>query len=297
MSFISSNRFSEDALEFEFTEQDFASIADYASKNFGLFLPAAKMTLVYSRLARRLRILGLTSFKKYFLLLENDKTEKLALLSALTTNVTQFFREPHHFETLRTKLLPELVQRAEAGGRARLWSAGCSTGQEPYSIAMSILDICPHAKELDIKILATDIDPSVVKTAMSGQYKLDEVQTLPQNFQNQFIENPSMDTKMATICKHAKSLISFGTLNLIETLPVKGPFDAIFCRNVAIYFDAETQRSVWSKFEKVMAPGAFLFIGHSERLSGHTAELLEAVGITTYQKPAKNNFQRNEGPK
>ena len=165
------------AQEFSFEDGDFRRIAALALAEFGLSLSEAKKPLVYSRLARRLRSRGIASFGAYIDMLEagSDEAEKVQLLSALTTNVTQFFREAHHFDLLRQELLPDLLERARQGGRVRLWSAGCSTGQEPYSLAMTLLDLEPKAAAFDIKILATDIDPAVMERARAGQYRSDEL--------------------------------------------------------------------------------------------------------------------------
>jgi chemotaxis protein methyltransferase CheR len=168
--------------------EDFQFIADYAKLNFGLNLTDAKRPLVHSRLSRRLRELGLRNFNEYRGLLNGPKAsiEQTSLLSALTTNVTGFFRENHHFDTLRKDVLPPLLDRAKAGGKVRILSAGCSTGQEPYSIAMTILDVAPDAQRWDVKVIATDIDPAVVETAKAGLYSKNEILKLPSGFSSRF---------------------------------------------------------------------------------------------------------------
>ena len=265
-------------VEFEFTEEDFHVIARIAMENFGLSLPVTKHLMVYSRISRRLRALGLQNFASYRDMLTGPaaKKEQLELLSVLTTNVTSFFRENHHFEFLKKRILPVLIEKARAGGRVRIWSAGCSTGQEPYSIALTILDTCPDAASMDIKVLATDIDPKIIKQAEAAQFKSRDVESIPSKLLDQFFQrrdDPKYDL-LAT--PPLTSLVSFGVLNLIEEFPVKGPFDVIFCRNVAIYFDKVTQEAVWNKVVSKLDTNGHLFIGHSERLSGPAASKLRS---------------------
>ncbi|KAE9629200.1 methyltransferase domain-containing protein [Parasedimentitalea maritima] len=262
--------------QFILSDQDFEAVAKFAHKNFGLALSSSKKPLVSSRLSRRLNRLNVRDFKSYLSNLDTPggEGERSELLSLLTTNVTQFFREPHHFETLREDVLPPLIEKARSGGRVRLWSAGCSNGQEPYTMAMVLNQLCPDAARLDIKILGTDIDPVVVRTAQAAQYPADELAQIPAKYRAKGAGDQLPDEIL--------SLVSFGVLNLIEPFPFKGKFDAIFCRNVAIYFDTPTQQHVWSAFQKSLNPGGYLFIGHSERMSGPAATHLQTSGITTY---------------
>ncbi|MQY43878.1 methyltransferase domain-containing protein [Epibacterium sp. SM1969] len=263
--------------EFALTDADFEVVAQYAHKHFGLAMSSSKKPLVSSRLARRLRHLKINRFKDYIAQLEgpNAGAERNELLSLLTTNVTHFFREPHHFDTLRDEVFQPALDKVRRGGRLRVWSAGCSTGQEPYSIAMLLKSMCPDADKLDAKILGTDIDPVVVRKAQAAQYPTDELSQLPREYK------PS-DMSGDTIPSSVTSLVTFGTLNLIEPFPFKGKFDAIFCRNVAIYFDTPTQQKVWSAFQRALNPGGYLFIGHSERMSGPASAHFKTAGITTY---------------
>ncbi len=264
--------------DFTLSDKDFDAVSRFAHKHFGLALSSNKKPLVSSRLARRLRKLNVTDFGAYLKGLE-DKTgesERSELLSLLTTNVTQFFREPHHFETLREETLPPLIEKARKGGRVRLWSAGCSNGQEPYTIASVVHSLCPEANRLNIKILGTDIDPVVVRTAKAAQYAPDELSQIPSQYKKMVGKDG------ASIASEVRSLVSFGVLNLIEPFPFPGKMDAIFCRNVAIYFDTPTQQKVWSAFQQKLNPGGYLFIGHSERMSGPAAQKLKSAGITTY---------------
>jgi len=272
--------------EYDFTEADFADIAQYAGTKFGIHLPETKMPLVYSRLVKRLRHLGLSSFAAYrdYLNEPSSKAEQMEFLSSLTTNVTHFFREGHHFKTLREQVLPLLIEKARKGKRVRLWSAGCSTGMEAYSIAITLLDLCPEAAKLDIKILATDIDPVVVKTGAMGMYDVIDLEPLDTVQWKKYLETSDELSGKKKMSEAARDLVSFGVLNLMDPLPFTGPFDVIFCRNVAIYFTQETQSMVWEKLTRVLGDEGYLFIGHSERLSGPAKEQLHSAGITTYSK-------------
>jgi len=269
------------AREFEFTDRDFETISAILYRDSGIALPSGKSALVYSRLGKRLRALGLTRFSEYCALVSSAEggEERAALLSALTTNVTRFFREPHHFDTLRQQVRDRLAPRARAGGRVRLWSAGCSLGHEPYSIALTLAAELPEAPSLDVRILATDIDPKVIEVARAGRYGREDVQSVP----------PALAAGVTTSGAEAvmspaiRSLITFGTLNLHAEWPMKGRFDAIFCRNVAIYFDEPTQKRLWSRFASALQDDGRLYIGHSERADTPT---LSPDGLTTYRKKA-----------
>jgi len=265
---------------FTLSDQDFESIAEFAHKHFGLAMSSSKKPLVSARLARRLRKQNVLNFKDYLARLNgpNSDKERSNLLSLLTTNVTQFFREPHHFETMRKDVLPDLIKKAREGGRVRIWSAGCSNGQEPYTLAMIIQDMCPEVNRLDFKILGTDIDPVVVQTATAAKYPADEIAQIPAEYRKYL---PKLDAD-GRLPESIRSMVTLGVLNLIEPFPFKGKFDAIFCRNVAIYFDTATQQKVWQAFQRSLVPGGYLFIGHSERMSGPAAQHMKTAGITTY---------------
>jgi chemotaxis protein methyltransferase CheR len=196
--------------------------------------------------------------------------------------VTQFFRENHHFDFLRDKLMPGFITKARAGQRVRFWSAGCSAGQEPYSLAMLILESCPDAAQLDIKILASDIDPRILDTARTGEYPVDQRIAIPAAL-HKFLA-PAQANEMFAIDTEPRKLISFAELNLIDDWPMRQGFDVIFCRNVAIYFDAPTQARLWHRFCQQTISDGHLFIGHSERLSGPALAQMRSVGITVYVK-------------
>lgn len=266
-----------------FADAEFSFIAQFAHKNYGLNLTASKKDMVYSRLLKRLRKLGMRDFASYLALLNSAaaNTEHSELLSALTTNVTQFFREKHHFDYLRDSVLPVLVARARAGYRVRLWSAGCSAGQEAYSMALTVLAMCPEAEKLDFKILASDIDQQIIKFAKAASYPITELVAIPNEYHNFVVPT---QTKVFGFVPSVRKIISFAELNLIADWPFSGPFDAIFCRNVAIYFDAETQARLWHRFAAMIPAEGHLFIGHSERVSGPASDMMKSVGVTAYRK-------------
>ncbi|MFV2033752.1 MAG: protein-glutamate O-methyltransferase CheR [Halocynthiibacter sp.] len=267
--------------EFEFTSGNFQVISDVIRKEAGINLSATKDSLAYSRLANRLRALKMSSFTEYCRLISGPggADERLELLSALTTNVTRFFREPHHFEDLASVLLPGLVRRARSGGTIRIWSAGCSTGEEPYSLAMTILAAMPDAAKFDVRILATDIDPRVLNHAGAALFSDQSLSGLSDERKSKFFRRESDRWRVS---KEVCELVTFGRLNLMEKLPMRGPFDAIFCRNVAIYFDRLVQQDLWTRFAEKLAEHGRLYIGQSERVTGPVETSLKPVGVTTY---------------
>lgn len=271
--------------EFVFTAEDFRHIAQTLHAHAGIALSEGKAALVYSRLAKRLRVLGLRSFRDYCALIDGVEgvDERQAMMAALTTNVTRFYREPHHFDHLRDKVMPELAAKARAGGRVRLWSAACSNGQEPYSMAMTVLDVLPEAAELDVRILATDIDPNMVAEGAAGVYSEDLLAPVPAASRRHFLPAAGAPGRLSADAA-LRRLVTFKELNLIGDWPMRGRFDVIFCRNVVIYFDDATQERVWSRFAPIMTPGGVLYIGHSERVTGPAATLLQPAGLTTYVK-------------
>lgn len=271
---------------YAFTDADFRMIADLANRKYGLYLQTSKKALVYSRLARRLRSLGLKNFKDYCALLDmqEGENEESHLLSALTTNVTHFFRERHHFDQLRQDILPDLVARARSGACVRLWSSACSAGQEAYCIAAMVLDACSDAKSLDIKVLATDVDPEIIEKARAGVYPDDQLEAIPAAYGSMMVDHNAGPAGYFAMRPELRGLVSFGQLNLIGEWPMKRKFDVIFCRNAAIYFDKQTQGRLWGRFANILAPGGYLMIGHSERLTGDSARFFKTVGITSYQK-------------
>jgi len=273
--------------EFPLSKEDFQQIAEIAYADAGIDLNEAKASLVYSRLTKRLRTLRLESFHSYCALLSktDGEGERQHMVAALTTNVTRFFREPHHFEHLKTHVLPSLITTARAGGAVRIWSAACSSGEEPYSIALAILSVLPDAAALNVKVLATDIDPNVLQNGQAGVYGEAAMAPVPADMRHRWF-SPQTDgdgVKAWRAGTELRKLVTFRNLNLIGHWPMRGPFQAIFCRNALIYFKEETQVEVWRRFVPLLAPGGRLYIGHSERLFGDAAAFYVNEAITTYR--------------
>nr|WP_316652297.1 protein-glutamate O-methyltransferase [uncultured Gellertiella sp.] len=272
--------------EYPLTRRDLAQIASMIYSDAGIFLNDSKASLVYSRLSKHIRQLGLRGFRDYCDLVSSPAgaAERKEMLSFLTTNFTRFFRENHHFEHLKNEVLPDLIAKAKSGGRVRIWSAACSDGQEPYSIALTLLSALPNVAEYDIKILATDIDPKILALARAGAYDETALETVSQPMRKQwFSETTIQGRRKWQVDDKVKRLITFNELNLLAAWPFKGPFDAIFCRNVVIYFDEPTQIKIWSRFAENLPVGGHLYIGHSERVAGDAKDLFDNIGITTYR--------------
>ena len=264
------------------TDADFEIVSQYAHKHFGLAMSSSKKPLVSSRLARRLRHLKINKFKDYIAQLEgpNADAERNELLSLLTTNVTHFFREPHHFEDLKDSVLPPLLSKLKSGGRVRIWSAGCSSGEEPYSIAMTALSLEPKLKNFDFKILATDINRNMVSRARKGTYSAAALSSIPVEY-HAYVETDGSRFNMG---ETAKELISFRELNLLHDWPFAGSFDVIFCRNVVIYFSDDLSNTMWQRFATRLNTGGRLYAGHSERVRSPDALGLKPYGASSYEK-------------
>lgn len=266
-------------------EAAFERISNLVRKEAGIKLSKTKSNLIVSRLGRRIRALNLTGFQPYmdFVSSQSGRDERRKMLSLLTTNVTRFFREPHHFVALRDKVLPALVTKAKSGGSVRIWSAGCSSGEEPLSIGIELLRQCPEAPDLDFRILGTDLDPLSLTRASQAVYSALEADRIPQEIQARYFELSS-DGKTLCATPRLRDLITYAELNLVGPWPMERAFDVIFCRNVVIYFDLATQSDLWPRFAEALLPGGMLFIGHSERLSGPGASHFETAGITQYRR-------------
>jgi chemotaxis protein methyltransferase CheR len=273
--------------EFILTDSDFSTIAKILHSDSGILLAPSKSNLVYSRLAKRLRALGLASFKEYCSYIEGAQgtSERMSMLAALTTNVTHFFRENHHFEHLKTELLPGLLADAKKGGRVRIWSAGCSNGHEPYSIALTVLSMMPDAPNYDIKILATDIDPNVIAFGRAGIYDEATLEAVPKALkQRWFKPTGGRGGDAFEVSDAMRDLISFRELNLIGEWPMQGTFQALFCRNVTIYFDQPTREKIWHRYCRYLEAGGWFYMGHSERLTGPATQYLAYEGTTAYRR-------------
>ena len=253
--------------EFTFGEEDFQALRVLVKSVTGIHLSEQKRELVYGRLTRRLRALQLRTFAEYRERLQGDVQELAELCNAITTNLTSFFREPHHFQYLREHVFAPLAANPRSTRRIRIWSAGCSTGEEPYSIAMTVLESLPDPASWDVRILATDLDSEVLERARRGIYLPERMGNIsPERLQRFFIERQDASGISRQIAPEVAALVTFKQLNLIHALPMRGPLDAIFCRNVVIYFDKETQRELFARIARLQRPGDLLFLGHSESL-------------------------------
>ena len=271
------------AKELVFSKADFCSIRDKVYELSGIRLGDQKFDLVYSRLARRLRALGLHDFNAYLKHLDGPEgaAELERMLNALTTNLTSFFREAHHFDHLRKTALGScLARRRGQDRRLRLWSSACSTGEEPYSIAMTILESGIDVSRMDLRILATDLNTDVLEQASLGQYSAQVMAKCPEAYRRYFKPNPDGGGQIKA---SIRDLISFRQLNLLGRWPMKGPFDIVFCRNVLIYFDTETKHRLVNRFVDILKPEGWLYLGHSESASGDHPQL-ELIGQTIYRK-------------
>lgn len=272
--------------EYPLSRRELSQIAAMIYADAGIYLNDTKASLVYSRLSKHIRQLGLSGFREYCDLVGSPAgvAERKEMLSFLTTNFTRFFRENHHFEHLKNEVLPGLVTRAKAGGRVRIWSAACSDGQEPYSIALTVLQMLPNAADYDFKILATDIDPKILALARAGAYDEAALETITQPLRKQWFGETTVQGRPKwQVDDRLKRIITFNELNLLGTWPFKGVFDVIFCRNVVIYFDEPTQMKIWSRFAEHLPAGGHLYIGHSERVSGDVKDHFDNIGVTTYR--------------
>lgn len=274
------------AREFRYTERDFKRVRQLASEHTGIVLADGKQDMVYSRLAPRVRAHGLRDVASYLDLVcaDGEDDELTAFINAITTNLTSFFREPHHFDHLRHELLPRLLAARADSRRLRIWSAGCSTGPEPYSIAMVLAEVVPA--DWDVKILATDLDSNVLAKAAAGVYPQEQVNGIPKPLLKRwFLKGRAGNEGLVRVRSELRDLISFRQLNLLRDWPLRGPLDVIFCRNVIIYFDKPTQKQLMERFAQVMAPDGHLFIGHSETLY-KVSDRYESLGQTIYRRVA-----------
>ena len=271
--------------DFNFTDRDFEKVRNLVKSHTGISLSNAKKDMVYSRLSRRLRNLGIDKFSDYCNLVEGgDDAELIKFTNAITTNLTAFFREDHHFQYLAKTLVPELIRKNQLDRRIRIWSAGCSTGEEPYSLAMTMKESMPSNETWDLKILATDLDSDVLQKASNGVYSSDRINGLSNNRKKRWFLNGKGDNEgTVRVRPELQEIITFKQLNLLQEWPTKGPFDFIFCRNVVIYFDKDTQKVLFDRYANVLKNDAHLFIGHSESLF-KVSDRFKLLGQTIYKK-------------
>lgn len=269
------------------TRDDMGFIAKLVYEHAGIVIREHKEAMTRGRLARRVKALGLGSVAEYcaFLKTPGAVSEIPELINAVTTNHTAFFRERHHFDHLRKDVLPKLLQeRSGRRGRIRIWSSACSSGEEPYSIAATSRDVLGSRSDVDFRILATDIDTDILERAEAGLYPSELFERLPPDVKP-LLKLEAAARGEARISEDLRRLIAFKRLNLIEKWPMGGPFDVIFCRNVFIYFDTQTKASILDRFVALLAPGGFLYLGHSESLPQPHPQL-RLIGRTIYERTA-----------
>jgi chemotaxis protein methyltransferase CheR len=273
------------AREFAFSDEDFNALRTLVKTHTGINLTDQKRELVYGRISRRLRTLNLHSFRDYRELLSDESGKEFAeFCNAITTNLTSFFRESHHFEYVRDHILVPRLNDAKGSRRVRIWCAGCSSGEEPYSLAMTIRETIPDASRWDIRILATDLDSDVLARGERGVYGADRVREMSPARRSRFFRETTHNGQPAfAVAPELRELITFKQLNLMTPFPMKGPLDAIFCRNVVIYFDKDTQRDLFARMARLQESGATLFLGHSESLFKVSTDYA-LIGKTIYRR-------------
>ena len=268
-------------------EEQFNKISKLVKELCGINLHSDKKELVKDRLSKRLRMLGLSDFRQYTDYIRRDSTgdELTAMLDALSTNLTSFFRDPGHFEYLVKKIIPRLIANAGKTGRSlRIWSAGCSSGEEPYSIAICLCEGIAELKLWDAKILATDISTRMLDRAKEGVYDAEQIKIVPFLSRSKYFQCvQSRPERLYCVNQNVRNLVHLTRLNLIDPWPMRGHFDVVFCRNVMIYFDKATQQMLIDRYSDLLSSGGTLFIGHSESLAGVTHRL-RYVQPTVYEK-------------
>jgi len=265
--------------EFSWVDSDFDRVQKLIYGRAGISLHDGKHAMVYSRLSRRLRESGCDSFNDYLTGLEaTDGPEWQEFINALTTNLTSFFREQHHFEILRDHLLSRKNKTDW-----NIWCCAASTGEEPYSIAITVLDAI--GKSANFKLMASDIDSKVLATAATGMYRLDSLKNITDSkLQRFFLKGKGLNSGMVKIKPEVRQNIEFKIVNLVDNFwQFHELFDIVFCRNVMIYFDTSTQRQVLERIHKVMAPGGLLFVGHAENFN-ESRDLFLLRGKTVYER-------------
>ena len=265
--------------------EDFRAISEIAYREAGIVLPEGKAMLVYSRIAPLVRDSGCATFGAYVMRIREDAAERQKAICALTTNHTFFYRESHHFDHFRDTVRPLLLRRLEQGCKVRMWSAGCSSGEETWSLAMTLLG--PDRKaglalaKRDIRILASDIATHALTKAMAARYRAEDLKPVPDALRNAWT---TIDKDEAEIAPEIRALVRFRTLNLLGDWPMQGHFDVIFCRNVMIYFDNPTKERLVARFAGMLENDGTLYVGHSERVTGPALDSLAPMGPTVYRR-------------
>jgi chemotaxis protein methyltransferase CheR len=272
-----------------YSAQDFAAVSEIAHREAGIVLAEGKAMLVYSRLAPLVRDSGCATFGSYIMRIREDQVERNRAIMALTTNHTFFYREAHHFAHFAETVRPDMLARLGRGEKARLWSAGCSSGEETWSLLMTLLGPDRAAGERiaksDLRLLASDIAAHALRKAETGRYRTEELKAVPEPLARAWTAPAAgSGTDELEIAPAVRALARFRTLNLLGQWPMQGRFDAIFCRNVMIYFDNPTKERLVARFADALAPGGWLYVGHSERVTGPALAKLTPAGPTIYRR-------------
>jgi len=273
---------------FGISDDEFSLFQELIYKMVGIYLNQGKKMLLISRLSKRLRMLGMTTFRQYYdhlLSSSTDQDELVRFINQVTTNKTDFFREIHHFDQMKSRLLPMYVANSKKNGTKdiKIWSAGCSTGEEPYTIAITVAEYMKTLQAgIPVKILATDIDTGVLKHAQEGVYRTDRLSGVPEELRASYFRHlPDGNWKVEP---QVREMVKFGRFNLMHQFPFKFGFDLIFCRNVLIYFTPQDRRDLILKFRSMLRPSGCLILGHSESLIADGLGF-KSLGMTIYQLP------------
>lgn len=270
-----------------YSADDFRAVSEIAHREAGIVLPSGKAMLVFSRLSPLVRASGCATFGSYVMRIREDAAERKKAICALTTNHTFFYREAHHFDHFRTEVRPHLVERLERGGKVRMWSAGCSSGEETWSLAMTLLgpdrSVGLGLARRDLRILASDIATHALDKATAASYRAEDLKPVPEPLRRAWTETAG---EQAVIAPELRALVRFRQLNLLGEWPMHGTFDVIFCRNVMIYFDNPTKERLVNRFAQRLASDGTLYIGHSERVTGPALDALVPSGPTVYRRRA-----------
>ena len=272
------------------SDREFLRFSAFVYDHTGIKMPPAKKTMLEARLQKRLKANSITTFEEYsdFVFSQEGRaTELIHLIDVVTTNKTDFFREPAHFEYMVKTAIPSILERRGDLRREplRIWSAGCSTGEEPYTLAMVLSEFASERPDFRVAITASDISTRVLQTAHTGIYPEERTDTIPLNLKKKYLTRSREKSRsLVRICPQLRSLVSFRRINFMDDdLGIAEKMDIIFCRNVVIYFDKQTQQALMRKFYRQLRPGGYLFIGHSETLNGLDVDF-KAVASTVYQK-------------
>jgi len=285
-----------DMAPYSISPKDFLLFQAMIYRESGIWLSEAKTALLTGRLSKRLRSLGLRNFTKYYRLVDTDEEERRTMLDAITTNETHFFREPRHFDFLSQNVFPRWHQEADAGQRPtqiRVWSAGCSSGEEPYSLAMLLLKHFP-VERWHLEVLATDISARVLEKAREAIYPIEKMKHIPQEYLRAYMLKGRGENKgVMKASPELLRVVTFARVNLhADSYPIQGFFDLILCRNVLIYFDQKSKEKVISGIVRHLSPSGLLFVGHSENLGGISPNLRTVAPTVYAPMPSADNPSR-----